>query len=111
MSVIEKAVSSYREKMSQGLQSIEVPEWGSTIYYGALTLSDQEKINKYASTGSIHTIVETLIVRARDEEGKKLFAATDRTQLNESVDLEVLQDIVKAMNKKSEGSIEEAKKP
>lgn len=105
MSVIEKATAQFREKLSGELQSIEVPEWGEPdkplkIYYkAAINFRSQEKIFALVNASkSSEAVCQTLIIRALDADGKRLFKQTDMPNLMHEVDPEIVASIVTQMS-------------
>jgi len=54
--------------------------------------------------------VQTLIIRALDEDGKRLFSNADKKDLMEKVDPDVIVNIISAMNDEPETTIEDARK-
>ncbi len=103
--ILESAKSHFREKLSGGLRSMEVPEWSvdgkpAVIYYKpSLNFSQQEKILALSDQGKkAEAIVEALIQRALDEDGNRLFKTVDRTELMKHTDPEIISRIVGAMS-------------
>jgi hypothetical protein len=102
--ILESAKSHFRDKLSGGLRSLEVPEWSvegkpAVIHYKpSLNFSQQEKILSLSDQGKkAEAIVEALIQRALDEDGNRLFKAVDRTELMKHTDPEIISRIVGAM--------------
>jgi len=102
----------FRNKISGGLAQVEVEEWGITVYYKtASTLKEQSKIVELAQAGNtIEALVETLIQRARDQEGKRLFRPADKEVIMNEVDPDVLIRVVTEINQVETDSLEEAEK-
>lgn len=100
MSVLENARRHYQEALSGELLSVEVPEWNTTIYFRPIaSLSQEEKALKLHAEGKLtEALVETLIVKALDEEGKKLFKPADRIALMKEVDPAVIIRVVTEIN-------------
>lgn len=99
--ILEKATSHFRDKLSEEMQSITVPEWGNAkIYFkSVMTMKDQSKLIELASTGkTVEALVETLIVKARNEDGTKMFSMPDKMTLMNEVDPNVIIRIVGAIN-------------
>lgn len=114
MSVLEKARSHFLERL-QEMGSVEVPEWECTIYFKkAESLNVQKRIakrlNDKGGTGE-DAMVQALIERAMDAEGKKLFTPKDYTELMSSTDKNVIAKILEEISKQSESeTVEEAEK-
>ena len=103
--ILESAKSHFRERLSGGLSSIEVPEWAvdgkpSAIYYKpSLNFLQQEKILALSDQGKkAEAIVEALIQRALDAEGKPIFRSVNRQELMRQVDPEVISRVVGEMS-------------
>lgn len=82
------------------MSQIEVPEWETTVYYRpAITLAQQTKVLEFHNKGKlVDALVETLIVRARHEDGKPMFQSGERQIIINEVDPDVLTRIVTEMN-------------
>lgn len=103
MSVLDKAKNHYQTILSGGLQSIEVPEWETTIYFKPVTnFTVEQKIIELHSKGkTVEALVESLIQRALDADGKRLFTTADKVTLMREVDPNVIVSIVTKMNEVS----------
>lgn len=95
--ILERAKAHFRDKVGETLNSVEVPEWGTTIYFKPASLEQQNKIYKYIREGSLESLVETIIVRALNEGGKRLFTPANRLEFMKHVDPEVISRICEAM--------------
>ena len=95
--VMEKAKAHFLDKIQGEMKSIEVPEWGTTIYFKPLSLTQQDRIYQYIRKGSLESLAETLIVRALDENGNHMFKAANKTEFMHMVDPAVVNKIVLAM--------------
>lgn len=109
--VLEQAKSHFKSKLNTP-RIIEVPEWGTEdeplkIYVWPSNLMERDRI--YQHVGSLESLVETVIVRAKDAEGKPLFKTVHRQELLREVDPDVLARIVTEMNNE-EVTAEEAGK-
>lgn len=101
MSVIEKAKSHFKTILSQGLQGpLSVPEWDTQIWYKPATTFQQEsKIVELQSQGkTVEALVESLIMRALDQDGKQLFTRSDKVELMRAVDPNIIMRVVTEMN-------------
>jgi hypothetical protein len=92
MSVIANAKGHFKTKLTDKLESIDVPEWDTKIYYkNSASLKQTEVVvalhreNKMAEA-----LVQTLITRALTEDGKPMFTIADTFDLMNSVDPEVV---------------------
>jgi hypothetical protein len=98
--IIENATSHFREKISGEMQCIEVPEWQSKIYFKrAITLKDQSKLIELAGQGkTVEALVESLIIKARNEDGSKMFTAVDKVTFMNEVDPQIIIRVVGEIN-------------
>lgn len=110
MSWKDAAKAQFKERRSpENLKEIPVPEWGISVYYWAeMTLSERRDIFLYAKQDGDKTILDleamamTLIVRARDSTGARLFSKAERMELMNQYDPDVLVRIVAEMNSGTE---------
>ena len=86
--ILDKIEAHY-EKLSQAKQSIEVPEWDTTIYWTPLTARENENIRSLAigtarrNPGEIglpahrigHLYCEAIIRKATDADGDRIFSS------------------------------------
>lgn len=99
-SVIQKATEHFRTRIGGDMRSIEVPEWNTKIWFKtASTLKEQSKLIELAQSGkTVEALVETLIQRARNEDGSRMFAMPDKVTLMNEVDPQVIIRVVGEMN-------------
>jgi hypothetical protein len=88
---------SFKDKMIDYLQSdrrrsIFVPELQETIYYSPVTVLEMEKIMTISQGQTSATHVWTLIEKAEDESGKKIFGVEDKPIL-EKLDWNIITRI------------------
>jgi len=90
------------------LGRVEVPEWAEEgeppvlIYYRPLNLAEQARIDDAARNGPrLEAIAEQVLICALDENGKRLFRDIERGELLRDVDPEILNRIVRTMNRDS----------
>jgi len=98
--IMDNATQHFKEQLSGGLLSIEVPEWGATIWFKpAFTFAQQEKIIQLSNEGKmVEAMIETLIVRSLDKDGKRLFTHASKTRLMNEVDPNIIIRVVGEMN-------------
>ena len=98
--ILDKATSHFREKLSGDLKSIDVPEWDAKIYFkSVITLKEQSKLIELSSQGKqVEALVESLVVKARNEDGTKMFTMVDKVTLMNEVDPAVLIRVVSEIN-------------
>jgi len=99
--VLEKAKAHMRDKIGAGLKGpIAVPEWETEIYYKPATTFHQEsKVIELQQAGkTVEALVQTLINRALDKDGKHMFRLADKQDLMRGVDPAVILRIIADMN-------------
>lgn len=110
MSVLNKAKEHYTNQISGELRSVEVPEWETTVYFKTTqNFAAQQKILQLSNEGKVvEALVETLIVKALDADGKRIFKSGDRDVLMRQVDPEIILKVCTAINKAdSDDSLDE----
>jgi len=98
--ILDRATSHFREKLSGDLKSIDVPEWDAKIFFkSVITLREQSKLIELSSQGKqVEALVESLVVKARNEDGSKMFTMPDKVTLMNEVDPAVLIRVVSEIN-------------
>jgi hypothetical protein len=98
--ILEKATAHFRAKLSADSLSVYVPEWETKVFFKAtITLKEQSKLIELATTGkTVEALVETLLVKARNEDGSKMFTQMDKQVLLNEVDPQVLIRVVSEIN-------------
>ena len=102
----EQAKSQFAERRTPDtLVAIPVPAWNTTVYFWPdMTLAERREIFMLAKQKGDETILDleamaiTLIVRARDKEGKRIFTKAERIELMHEYDPGIMGEIVSAMN-------------
>ena len=95
-----KAKSHFAEVMSGDLHSFYIEEWDETFYYKHGTnFKAESKILELQNAGRTgDALVQMIINRCLDKNGKKIFSDASKTELMNSVDPEVLVKIVNGLN-------------
>lgn len=98
--VLEKATAHFRNQISGEMKSVDVPEWECKIYFKTVTnLREEGKILELSQAGKpVEALVESLVIRARNEDGSKMFNMADKMTLLNEVDPKVLIRVVGEMN-------------
>jgi hypothetical protein len=104
MNVLDTAKEHFKEQLANGLQELEVPEWKCTVYYKPqANFHQQHKVIKLHTEGKLaEALIETLIIRACDKDGKPMFKSADRDILMRQVDPDVIVRVVTAINNKQQ---------
>ena len=100
MSVINKAAEHFKTIVSQDMKSVEVPEWETTLFFkAAVSFAAEQKVIALHTEGKqVDALCESLVNRACDAEGKRVFTNADKVTLMNSVDPAVILRIVNQMN-------------
>lgn len=103
MTVLENATKHFQDLVQNNLKEYHVEEWNSTIYYrSTLTWREQSKILDLTTNGKTsEALIETLIIRCLDKDGKPLFNGPDRVTLSNEVDPAIILKIVGEVNSTS----------
>lgn len=98
--VLERATAHFRNKISGAMGKVVVPEWDCTIWFKeSNTLKEESKLIELAQQGkTVDALVETLIVKARNEDGTKMFGPMDKVVFMNEVDPNVVIRVVGEMN-------------
>ena len=98
--ILDKATAHFRNQISGEMRSIDVPEWECKVYFKAATnLREEGRILELSQQGkSVEALVESIIIRARNEDGSKMFAPADKPVLMNEVDPKVLIRVVSEIN-------------
>lgn len=112
INVLEKATSHYRSAISGNLQKVSVPEWDCDIYFRSTTnlRSEAEVVELTRQGKTVEALVASLINKAVDEDGNKLFSKHDKDTLMNEVDPNVLLRVTSEINSGPLPSLEEVEK-
>ena len=95
MSVIANAKTHFKTKLTDKLESIEVPEWKCKVYFkGSATLKQTEEVVALHRENKVaEALAAVLISRALKEDGSKMFTVADKFDMMNSVDPDVVTRI------------------
>ncbi len=112
MSVLQKATQHFRSKLDGSLEKIHVPEWEVDVYFYPTTpLKDESSILKLQQEGkTVEALVQSLIIKARNADGSRLFQPADRVTLMNEVDPKVIIRVAGAINGVDTDSLEDLEK-
>lgn len=98
--VIQKATAHFRERISAEMKMVYVPEWDAKIWFKpTITLKEQSKLIELSTQGkTVEALVESLIVKARNEDGSKMFTMPDKVVFMNEVDPQVIIRVVGEIN-------------
>lgn len=109
-STLDKAKAHFSEAISGEMKEYYVEEWDTTIYYKKGTNFAQEaKVIELQNQGkTAEALVQVLINRALDENGKRIFADAEKAVLMNSVDPAVILKVVGEINSGEAPSLDDA---
>ena len=89
---LEKISNHYQKAIAGDLEKIKVEEWDMDIYCKrTYPFKDEAKMIELQSQGkTVEALVESLIVKALDKDGKRLFFDADRVNLMNEADPSVV---------------------
>lgn len=98
--ILDKATAHFRNQIGGEMKMVEVPEWECKVYFKSTSnLREEGRILELSQQGkTVEALVESLIVRARNEDGTKMFMQADKPVLLNEVDPKVLIRLVGEMN-------------
>ena len=111
MSIKENAKLQFSEKLSGELNSIDVPEWGDTIYFkNAINGKKQGQIMSLYDKGKIvESVCMSLIMRALDKDGNAIWRPAELVEMMREYDIEVISRVVEQIAD-NQATVDEAKK-
>ncbi len=103
--VLEAAKTQFRDRLSGGLSQLVVSEWEvngkpTKIYFKpSMTMKEQGEVLKLANDNKqAESVVMTLIIRALDADGNRMFKRAHMTELMNQTDPDVISRIVVGMS-------------
>lgn len=100
MSITDKISKHYQASIGGELKKIHVKEWDTDIYFRTTySLRDEELVLKLQTEGkTVQALVESIIVKARTKDGKRLFHDADRIRLMNEADPMVVIKVASEIN-------------
>jgi len=98
--ILKNAQEHFKSKLAGGLQKFSVPEWKTDVYYkSAYSFAVESKIIELQQSGkTVEALVESIIAKALDPEGKPMFTRMDRLTLMNEVDPSVMLKVASVLN-------------
>jgi|TARA_R110000803_G_scaffold38409_1_gene82953 hypothetical protein len=111
MSIKENAKLQFSDKLSGELNSINVPEWGDTIYFkNAINGKKQGQIMSLYDKGKIvDSVCMSLIMRALDKDGNAIWRPSELIEMMREYDIDVISRVVEQIAD-NQATVDEAKK-
>ena len=91
MSVLDNAKAHFDTLETK---EIHVPEWDCVLYATPFTVAEKKKLLKSAKDDDMEFLVRTLMLKAKDAEGNRVFTESDKFDLMHKVDSNVLTRVV-----------------
>jgi hypothetical protein len=112
LSAIQRAQGHFQKQLANELQHTRIDEWDMDVYYRSLSsLKVESKIIELAQAGkSVEALVQTIISKALDAEGKQLFSQYDKDTLMNECDPAVVLKLSRAITGQDLPSVEELEK-
>jgi hypothetical protein len=109
-SVRDKAISHYKQRLASKLYKYHVEEWDCDIYYRSTSsMRTESKIMALTQNGkSAEALVESIILKALDQDGNRVFSEGDRPALLNEVDPKVIIKVASQLNNVPEDETIEA---
>jgi len=99
-SPISKIAQHYQNAISGEMSKVSIPEWDMDIYCRkTYPFREESKIIELQSQGkTVDALVESLLVKALDKDGKKIFTTFDRLSLMNEADPSIIVRVVGEIN-------------
>ena len=101
MSLLDNAIKHFSESADAELHKIDVPEWDGSVWFKSVSSMNGLAYQKYYSAISqpgFESLVDILILRARTEEGLKMFRPSDKKTLMGQVAPDIITTIINNMS-------------
>lgn len=98
--ILKQAQEHFKSKLAGGLNKMTVPEWKTDVYYKpAYSFAVESKIIELQQQGkTVEALVESIISKALDPEGKPMFTRMDKLTLMNEVDPTVMLKVASVLN-------------
>jgi len=97
---MKKITDHYRSAIGGEMKKIQVPEWDMDVYCRkTYPFKDEARVVECQVRGkSVEALVESLIVKALDKDGKRIFGDLDKVTLMNEADPAVITRVASAIN-------------
>jgi hypothetical protein len=113
MSLLDNAIKHFSESADHELHKVDVPEWDGAVWFKVVASMNGIAYQQYfkaATDASYESLVDVLILRARKEDGLKMFTRADKKKIMGAVSPEVVTRVVNEMSTADNQDTEEVKK-
>lgn len=100
MTVLQQAKEHFSSKLNGSLRKLTIDEWKTDIYFKpAYSFAVESKIIELQQQGkTVEALVESIILKALDPDGKPLFTKFDKNTLMHEVDPAILIRVATELN-------------
>jgi hypothetical protein len=100
MNITENIAKHYQLSIGGELKKIRCEEWDADIYFRTTyPLKDEARILELQAQGkTVEALVESIVTKARDKDGNRLFHDADRIKLMNEADPQVVIKVATAIN-------------
>jgi hypothetical protein len=109
LSAIEAATGHFKNRLNGDLGKYHCEEWGIDIYYNSTaSLTVENKIMALQQQNkTAEALVESIIAKALDKNGDRLFRSTDKPAFLHEVDPNVIIKLATKLNNANADSVED----
>lgn len=110
--VLDKATAHFRNKIGGEMRKFHVSEWECDIWVkSSSSLREEAKVLELSQQGkTVEALVESIIVKARNEDGSKMFTMADKMTFMNEVDPLVIIKVAGEINNAQVESVDEMEK-
>jgi hypothetical protein len=100
INVLKNATSHYQSQIAGDMQSFHVDEWDCDIHFRSTTTLAQEAevVELTRANKTIEALVQSIINKARHEDGSMMFTKHDKAALMNEVDPSVVLKVANKIN-------------
>ena len=98
--VMKKISKHYQSLVTKDMEMLNVPEWDMDIYYRTTnSFADERAMIAHQTKGEIvEALVQSIVSKARDKNGKKILSDAHKDQLMNEADPKVLTRVATHLN-------------
>lgn len=100
MSIMDNISKHYKSSIGGELKKLHVPEWDVDVYFRTTyPLSVESKVIELQQQGkTVEALIESIILKAKKENGENLFKEAERVRLMNEADPQVVIRVGSAIN-------------
>ena len=98
--VLKRATEHFKDRLDEKMSSYRVEAWDTTVYFKHVnSFKDEARVlTLHQQNKTTEALVESLIVKCRNEDGSRMFTPSDRVVLLNEVDPAIIIEIAAAIN-------------